>query len=289
MHQKALLALILAATIAGTNGLFIKSMTSISPTAIAWVRGVIPTVVLLIWIKWQKMPLWQGNMSKMMTASIINAIRLYFYLIAFIFTSMGNAVILFYTWPIFAALFGAYYLKEGISRYHLYLLFVSFIGLITTYSEREFSFNDRDFLGMMAAILSAIGYAMTVVLFKSEAHRYHRNQIILYQNMAGAVLFLPFFILNAPDIIPRHLLIAISYASIIGLGVFGLFFFALKYLKATYAAAMMYLEVVSTVLFSYLFFGEQLSIAMMIGGAMIIVSSFLISRIRQPLLKVHEK
>ena len=58
------------------------------------------------------------------------------------------------------------YLKEKIGRNQLALLGIAFIGLIVCYSDKTFSFEDQDMIGMLAAIATAFFYAITVVIFK---------------------------------------------------------------------------------------------------------------------------
>ena len=48
----------------------------------------------------------------MLIASSINAARMFLYFIGFTYASIANAVIVLYTWPIFATLLGLMFLKE---------------------------------------------------------------------------------------------------------------------------------------------------------------------------------
>ncbi len=278
MGQKAIYAVVLAAVIAGTNGLMIKYMTSMTPTAIAWLRATIPATLLTIWMLKNKIQFFRGNSKKMLLASGINAARMYFYLIAFTFTSIGNAVIIFYSWPIFVAILGVLFLKEKMTKYQIALLFLAFLGLIIAYSHKTFSFEDRDFIGMLAALLSAIGYAITVIIFKTETNNYDRNEIIFYQNFAGVLVFFPFFFMNAATAEISHLGMGIVYGILTGIVVYNLFFYGLKYLKAGTASSLMYMEVVSSIILGILVLNESFNLTMIIGGSFIVLSSFLLTR-----------
>lgn len=280
MKQKAFYALIIAACIAGSSGLFIKEIETLSPGAIAWLRAAFPALLLIVWLFYKRLNCFHGNYPKMLLSSFINAGRMYLYLIAFIYTSIGNAVILFYTWPIFATILGIFFLKENVSRKQIALMLLAFIGLGIAYSNKSFSFEDRDFIGMVSAVIASFGYAITVVLFKSETDNYHRNEIIFYQNFAGVLVFLPIFWTNAPLGEMKDFGFALGYAFVIGIVVFSLFFYGLKYLKASTASSIMYLEVVSAIAFGYLLLGEKLDLNMIIGGMIIILSSYFITRLK---------
>lgn len=275
MSQKAFWAVLIAATLAGSAGLFIKNI-SVNSASQAWLRMSIPTLVMGIWMLFDGVPFFRGNWKKMLFASGLGTIRMVFFFAAYIYTSIGNAVIMFYTFPIFAAILSSYYLKEKISNKQKVLLLVAFAGIILAFSNKDFSFGNQDFLGMSASLLASIIYASTVVIFKSESKNYSRNELVFYQNFAGLFLLIPFF--EFSKVTTHDLFLGISYSLLIGVLVFSLFFFGLKKLKASTASALMYMEVVSALILSYLVMGEQLSLPMILGGAMILGSSFLLGQ-----------
>src|SRR5680860_479217 len=128
--KNAVYAVILCALIAGNNGLLIKHMSSMTPGSIAWFRTAIP-IIFLIPLLWKEGDLhFRGNNKRMLLASSINAIRMYLYLIAFIYTSIGNAVVLFYTYPIFVTAIEILFLKKKIKKAQLLFLLLAFIGII---------------------------------------------------------------------------------------------------------------------------------------------------------------
>ncbi|AVR46356.1 EamA family transporter [Christiangramia fulva] len=280
MTKKAIYAVVICALIAGTNGVFIKEMTSMSTGLIAWFRAVVPVLFLLPAV-WRKGGLeLKGNYKHMILASFINAGRMFLYLIAYKYTSIGNAVVLFYSYPIFVTAIESLYYKKPIHNQQWLFLFLAFTGILVTYAGKPFSFESDDFIGMLAALGAAVGYAITVMMFKKETHNYSQNQIVMYQNIAGAVVFLP-FLSGLPSAEISHMGIGLVYGLVIGVVVFKLFFFGLKFLPAATATSLMYLEVVSAILFGYLILNEKLSWNTYVGGAFILISSFYISRLNR--------
>lgn len=279
MNQRAFLALVLCALLAGVSGIMIKFMTSMNAGSIAFFRTGVPTLLILSWLLTNKIKIFRGNNRAMLTASAINAFRMYLYLIAYIYTSIGNAVILFYSWPIFVTFFSAIWLKEKVGRQQFGLLILAFAGLVIAYSNKTFTFEDRDFIGMIAAVISSAAYAVTVVIYKSESQNYHPYEMIFLQNMIGAIVFIPLFFGNFQDAEWGHMGMASIYGAIIGIVVFGLFFYALRTVKASLASSMMFLEVVSAILLSFVILGESLSPTMILGGSLILLSSFFLNRI----------
>ena len=281
MKQKAWLAVLLGASIGGFGGIFIKNF-SIPATSITWIRVAVPTILLALWLGYQRVPVFRGHYKKMLLGSALNALRLYLFISAFIFTSIGNAIIMFYTWPIFTTLLGIFILKEQVSLRQIGILALAFIGIIIAYSEQDLSFESQDFIGISAAVTSAFIYALTVIIFKSETLNYHRNEILFYQNFLGAFIFLPLFLTNRPLPTVLDWTLGLSYAVIIGLLAFSLFFFALKHLKASTASMLAYVEVVSAILLSYIWMGDTLKPSMIIGGSLIILSTILLINKKEP-------
>ena len=278
MKSKALIALILCGFLAGSSGVFVKLMSSMDASSIAWIRTMVPTVLLGLWMKYKGIAFFRGRYKKMLLASCLNALRIYLFFLAYILTSIGNAVIVCYTWPLFAALFGAIFINEKLSNKQIFLIFMAFIGLVVAYSDKPISFEDQDFLGMLAAVSTAAIYALTVIIYKSESNYYSRNELIFYQNFLGAFVFLPFFYFGFDSILLNHLGLAFIFSIVIGLIGFNLFFYGLKYLKASIASSIMYLEVLSAIVFSWLIFNDFLSYRMIVGGVIILCASFFITR-----------
>lgn len=271
--------IVLAALIAGTNGIFIKHMPSMTTGSIAWFRTVVPVMFLLPFlgkkINWS----FKTANRKMLLISAVNAIRLYLYLTAYTYTSIGNAVVLFYTYPIVVLILEFIMLKEKLKMKQLSFILLAFLGILIIYSGKPFSFQSNDFIGMMAALAASIGYAFTIVLFKSEINKYSKNQLVYYQNVLGAILFIP-YLGTLPSAEIEHIGIAIIYSALIGIVVFKLFFYGLKYLPATTATSLMYIEVISAILLGYLVLNETLTWNTIIGGAMILASSYFIVKMK---------
>lgn len=280
MEKKAIYAVVLCALLAGNNGLLIKSMSSMSTGGMAWFRTAVPILFLIPSLIKDKQLHFRGNTKKMLLASFINAIRMYLYLLAFIYTSIGNAVVLFYTYPLFVTAIEYLFFKQKLKKAQTWFLILAFIGIVITYLGKPFSFASDDFIGMLSAIGASIGYAVTVILFKSETPNYSKNQLIFYQNLIGALVFVPFLIGLSEVELPQ-IGIGILYGLLIGIVVFKLFFYGLKELTAATATTLMYLEVVSAIVLGYFVLDEKLSWNIFAGGSLILISSFYISKLNR--------
>ena len=100
MRQKAIFSILIAATLAGSSGVFIKNL-DIPATSIAFIRCALPVLLMGGLMLVRGIPFFRGNYRAMLGASALNALRIFFFFSAYLYTSIGNAVLISYTWPIF--------------------------------------------------------------------------------------------------------------------------------------------------------------------------------------------
>lgn len=275
MRFNPYLEVTLAAIIWGSTGSFVKYL-NLPPTTITFFRVAVPTIILGIFFLIKGTRLFHSKNKLILIASSLNAIRMFFYFVGFTFTSIGNAVIILYTWPIFATILSVLFLKERITKKNVVLLITAFLGIVLIYLNKEISFANEDFLGMSSMLLSAIIYSSTVVIFKKESNNYSRFETVFYQNLIGSIIFLPFIFLNQPFPTLSQISVATIYAILIGVIGFGLFFSALKQINASTASLLAYVEVISGIVLGIILFNEVLTWNIVVGGLLIISSAMLI-------------
>lgn len=270
------LELVISALLLSTSGSFIKWI-ALPPTAITFFRFVIPAVLFFIFLKFKKVNLFVGNNKVILLASLLNAIRMFLYFVGFIFASIGIAALLHYTWPIFAVIFSIILLKEKVTKKTIFLLVIAFVGILFIFSTKDFSFKENAVIGMIAMILSSILNALATVLFKKDIEKYSRSELVFYQNLVGAFLFLPFVFIN---VFPNTHQLSITFLYVLLIGVIGywLFFSALKKVKASTASVLVYVELIGSIILGIIIFNEKLTFNMIIGGLMIIIASILLRK-----------
>ena len=266
---------VFAALIWGTSGVFVKYFR-LPPTIISFYRMAIPTVILVIYFIIKKNSIFKKDNKIILIASLLTTLRMFLYFVAYTFTSIGNAVIILYTWPIFVTLYSIIFFKEKLTIKTSLALLFAFTGIILIYLNKEFSFQSNDFIGMTAMMGSSAIYALSMIIFKSVSHKYERLEITFFQNVMGAIIFLPFlfFVRPLPEIEQYPLII--FYSVLIGVVAFTLFFSALKKIKASLASNLAYLEILSAIFFGILLFNEKLTWNMVTGGLIIISSVFIL-------------
>lgn len=277
MKVNPYLAIIIAATIGGASGIFIK-LIDLPATTITFFRMAVPVIILLGYLHYKGIKLFRGNYRMMMLASVLNAVRMLLFFIGYLYTSIGNAVIILFTWPIFGTLFSAIFLKEKVSVRTAILVGLAFFGIVTMYVNMEIGVGNEDFIGMAAMLFSAILFAATAVIFKQKLQVFSRTEAIFYQNLVGAVVFLPFVFINVPVPSAMQIGAASFYGVLIGIVAFMMFFYALRRLKMSHYALFTYWEVIAALFFGVLFFGEGITWNMVVGGGLILVTGILLRK-----------
>ncbi|MDR4988651.1 MAG: DMT family transporter [Bacteroidales bacterium] len=271
------LAIILAATIGGSSGVFIK-LIDLPATTITFFRMAVPVIILLGYLHYKQVKLFRGNYRVMMLASVLNAVRMFLFFVGYLYASIGNAVIILFTWPIFGTLFSAIFLKEKVSVRTSILIGLAFTGIVIMYVNTEISFENEDFIGMAAMLFSAVFFAATAVIFKRKLMFYSRTETIFYQNLVGAVAFLPFVFINTPLPSAVQAGAASFYGILIGIVAFMMFFYALRRLKMSHYGLFTYWEVIAALFFGVLFFGEAITWNMVLGGGLILATGILLRK-----------
>ncbi|WKN40492.1 DMT family transporter [Tunicatimonas pelagia] len=269
---------ILAILILGSAGAFIK-IIALPPIVLTFFRTLIPTVLLFSYFKLiRRRRLFRYSAKWLLVGSLLNAGRLFLFIASYSYTSIVNAIVIFYTWPVFTVLYSRIWLKESIPRRNQILLFLPLIGIVIIFSDQQVTTDEQDLIGMGAMSLSSMLYAFTVLIFKRTSQEYTGFETVFFQNLLGGFIFLPFALpyLNKIDL-PTYGLITL-FSIFIGVLAFGMFFQALQKMRASTLSYLAYLEVVIASLYGILLFDETVTGQFVIGAVLIIVATLLFKK-----------
>jgi drug/metabolite transporter (DMT)-like permease len=209
----------------------------------------------------------------------LNAVRLWLFFEAFRRTSIGNAIIVLYSWPVFAMIYGTFLLDEKLNPRDLILVFLAITGVTIVYSGGKISLQNDDFVGMSLMLISAVIYALVLVLIKRE--KVERLKATFWQNLVGAVVFLPFFLISVRGMAADSWIWAGLNGLVVGTLAFTLFFSALNRLPAALVGHIAYLEVVFGLLWGAVIFFEPVNLRHIAGGGLIVLSMLIRAELRR--------
>ncbi|MBU1171719.1 MAG: DMT family transporter [Proteobacteria bacterium] len=275
--MKHYLSIIMAAIIFGSSGVFIKTL-DLPVSTITFFRMAVPFALMSLVFLFRKKTFPSINDKPMVLASCLNAIRLFFYFAGYAYGNISTTVILLYTWPVFATFWSCLFLGETLSLYRLGLFVTTFSGVALITLNQTLSLTNQKFIGAVFILLSAFIYSMTIVIFKKKSLRYDPLETLWFQNCIGSFAFFPFVVINRPFPLVWQSGLAVTYAFLIGVVGFGLFFSGLQKIDASRASFLTYVEVVSGIIFGVVFFNETLSWNIIAGGSLVLLSALALSR-----------
>lgn len=195
---------------------------------------------------------------------------------------LAETIALSFVSPIFMVIFGALFLKERVTRRILAALCCGMAGMIVIVSgQLGGSANGNAVSGVIAVLVSALTYALSLVLLRARAQRDPMTLIVLFQNIFPLVLILPFAIWQWQPPRPEDLLLMVAIGI---LGTAGHLLFANAFARAP-AAALAPLEYTALIWASGLgifIFGELPAVATLAGAGLIIAGALIAARRPMP-------
>jgi drug/metabolite transporter (DMT)-like permease len=205
---------------------------------------------------------------------------LFFY--AFTHTTIANAVLSHYTAPIFVALMAPFFLKERSYKTTWISILLSSLGLWLMLWMPSvggtISLSGSERQGIIAGACSGLAYAFLILMMRALASHHLSIFITLIQNSMVAFILMP-FVIGMPftsQSLPYLVALGIFHSTVAPV----LYVQGFKSVKANDAAILGYLEPVGASVLAFVFLREVPAITALFGGALILVSGYLVLRNR---------
>ena len=188
--------------------------------------------------------------------------------------------VLISTIPVFAIIGAWVIFKERLKAINYIGIILSFIGVLVFILNKDgnISFNIKGLGLLFLAVISAVGYNLTLSRLVGD---YSPVYIVNVQNIIGAVLFLPLFlILDFGNFVNIHFTLKM-FLPIIELSVFAscgafiLFAYSVRSMGISKATVFTNCIPVFTAFFSFILLSEKLSMQNIIGMFIVITGLFL--------------
>jgi drug/metabolite transporter (DMT)-like permease len=206
----------------------------------------------------------------------------FFYFAAFNRTSIAISVFTHYTAPLFVALLTPFLLAERFDRRLVFPLLIATSGLAAILApEWHTSIGYADLIGAFCGIASGLAYAFTVIYAKRLTVELKPLALVFGQSLFISLFLLPFVI--STNIANLSLstwvclaVIGVTHCTLAPL----LYISGLKHIKAQHAAVIGYLEPLAAVILGLFLTHESPSLSIWFGGAAILLSGAVITRLR---------
>lgn len=247
--------------------LFVKYLSDFSTYQLVFFRAVGSLLFTMSFLMYHKIPM-LGNQRKLLVVRGlvgVSSMGLFFASVSYL--SIGNAVSLRYTSPIFAAILAVIFLKEKIFKMQWLYFFMAFMGVILI---KGFE-NSINITGLLLILASAFFSGLVYVVITKIGTNDHPVVIVNYFMWISTILGGTLSIFNWKTPQGKEWLFLLS------LGVFGYFgqlFMTKAYQlgSANKIVPLKYVEVIFTMLLSILWFGDSYPLLSVLGTLLVIVA-----------------
>ena len=239
---------------------------------IAFLRWGGSFALMVILFGWQGRLFKTDNLKLMILRSATGCITFLLFITAVRSIPLSSAVVLFFTFPAFAALFSALLLGERITKLQILCIGGTLIG-VAIFLDFKISHN---LVGSIIALLASMFAGVTVCLIKRLRDHNGPVVIYLYFCLLGAVVSFPMFIAN--PVIPASGRDWVMVCGIIVTAVAGQLLMnqGFKFCKSWEGGLYLTSEVLFTGILGIVFLGELTNGHFWAGGILILASVILL-------------
>ncbi len=254
------------------------TVLALNPWSVMWLRMVIALMVILPFCRRLQIKRYQRGDWRLLLPMVLMQPCLYFLLESYALklTTSSQAGVISASVPLMVAVGARLILSEALGRRAVVGLCLSIGGVaVLSLSNSPGSSAANPLLGNLLEVGAMISAAVNIILVKRLCDRYSPWLLTALQVFAGSLFFSPGLVL-----LLRHetltwslpLLLAMLYlGTLVTLGAFGLYNWAMSRLPASRAAAFINLVPVTAVAIGWTVMGEALSPVQCVAAVVVIV------------------
>ncbi len=261
-RHKGMFAILLAAVLWSTSGVFIKILPQDAYT-ILFYRSTIAAAFFGV--------IYRRNVFKMNWLAWANSgvycLLMVTFVVATKLTTAANAIFLQYTAPIFVLVAEPILFKLTLKRVNVYTIIVCMVGMVVLlFGDFGFGNWKGDLLALASGILQAV---MLLGQRKNKAEYMVRT--IFWGNVLVALVGLPFFLQAAPPTFNEAAILVFLGVFQLGLG-FWFFTYGLQRVVAVESALLAMIEPILNPVWVVIGYGEIPSPLALVGGGIIVLA-----------------
>ena len=267
----------LASILWGSNGVIVN-LVELHPTMIAFFRvliGGLTLIIVSVLVKGLETLKVNGFFKRLVILGALLAAGWYFLFQAMKLIPIGAAVLINYLAPVFVAVLAPSVLHERLEKKIAIAIVLSILGVFLI-SYQGLGSGELNILGIIFGLLAAISYGGFVIYSKQTLAKLSYYTVAIYSYLVSALILSPSLLLINSPLSPNSLIL-LFLMGVLNTGVaVTLYLKGLRSLKAQEAATITYLEPLSAIIFGYFMLGQEISIGIILGGALILTSQYLV-------------
>jgi drug/metabolite transporter (DMT)-like permease len=278
--MKSKIQFILSMIIFGTIGLVVRYIDlSSSERALlsSCIGCLFLTLILVIMKKKLSWNLVKSNALFLFLSGIVLGGNWIFLYKSYDHTTIANATLGYYFAPVFVMILSPFVLREPLSIKKMGCIGAAIIGILLIVGEGVSASKSEDILGLSYGLVAAAFYA-TLLLLNKFIKDLGKLELTIIQLGTSALLLMPYVFFTegfgifqvSSSSIPFILILGIINT---GIG-FWLFFSGMEKLKGQSIAMLSYVDPFVAILISAIILQEQMTIIQILGGALLLGSTF---------------
>jgi len=275
--------------ILGLNQVLVKLVNSgMAPIFQAGMRSAAAILPVLIYALWRKkhLSLRDGSLVPGIVCGVLFAFEFALLFKALEFTSVGRASVLFYTMPVWVALFANFLIPgESLTPRRVLGLLLAVCGVAIALLNNAHPASDNAFVGDLMALLAATGWAAIALTVRTtRLSKSNPEMQLLYQLVVSAPILLLLAMAGGEtfrEMTP--LLWGLFSFQVLGIAcaTFLLWFWVLSIYPASDMASYAFLTPLFGVLFGWLFLDEKLTANVVLALVLVGAGIYLVNRRRR--------
>ena len=271
-HLRRIIELNLATLFISTSGALGRFIDMPTPVIIWW-RSSLALLILYVFCKFKKINL-KIHSKKDKSTFVLSALFLgahwitYFYALKLSNVALG--MLSLYTFPVMAALLEPLFIKIKLDPIHIILGFLVLLGIY--FLAPEFNIESSHVQGIGLGLISALCYALRILILKRHVPNYNGTMLMLYQLLILTIVLAPcLYVMDTSAINSQWPYVAILAIVTTALG-HTLFIHSLKHFAVSTASIMTSTLPVYGIVIAYLFLNEIPDKSVFIGGLLIVLT-----------------
>lgn len=278
-HLKQLFELVLATLFISTSGALGKFIDMPPPVTVWW-RAFLATIFIYVFIRFKKISLRIDSKRDLVTfilGALFMGIHWITYFYALKFSNVALGMLSLFTYPVITALLEPLFFKVKLNSIHILLGVVVLIGIYIL--APDFDLKSAQVKGVLLGVISALFYALRLLLLKKYTDKYHGSMLMFYQISILSVVLLPvLFTMDTSGIQTQFTAVLLLALLTTTIG-HTLFLQSLKYFSVSTASIISSIQPIFGIIIAYIFLNEIPTWNTFWGGALIL-STVVIESIR---------
>jgi drug/metabolite transporter (DMT)-like permease len=271
-HLNHLLLLTIATLFISTSGALGKFIDLPTPVIIWW-RSALAAIILFGFCKYKGISLKIYNGKDRWTffiAALLMGAHWITYFYALKLSNVAIGMLSLFTFPVIIALLEPLFSKAKLDSIHIVLGLIVLIGIYIL--APEFNLESSHLQGILFGLISALCYALRVLILKGHVIKYNGTMLMFYQVATLAVLLAPtLYYLDTTNIKTQYPYVILLAVLTTAIG-HTMFINSLKYFKASTASIIGSAQPIFGIIIAYFFLKEIPTIYTFVGGSLILAT-----------------